>query len=377
MLINHNQFEREFCKLERWAKFIGIPFFTIICILFLSPFPFVFSEHFTNFHFLIHSVFSLIGVASIWYTTRWISGLFWKYCKKMTFSLRLGLQISISCIVSVFSTLFLVIICLKYFELNLTRTLNSNGFNFAYEVKNLLVTVVLFTFLINTIYEGFYLFMRLSEKAIETERYKKESIEAQYKNLTSRLNPHFLFNSLNTLTTIVEEDSGKGVKYIQELSKVYRYVLNSQKNTWVDLQHEITFTQSYIQLLKMRFENNLIPQIDLCESYSSFYILPLTIQLLIENAVKHNEISDAHPLQIKVYCLDEMIIVTNNKQKRNIIPSSTKTGLQNIHERYMFLVNKKVIIEDLENSFTVKVPLIKMSQVTVTIENNNDKGVNY
>lgn len=221
------------------------------------------------------------------------------------------------------------------------------------------------------------MFLRLSEKAIETERYKKESIEAQYKNLTIRLNPHFLFNSLNTLTTIVEEDSVKGVLYIQELSKVYRYVLNSQKNTWVDLQQEISFTQSYIQLLKMRFEKTLILRLDLCENYSSFYILPLTIQLLIENAVKHNEISDSHPLEIKVYCLDEMVIVSNNKQKRNIIPSSTKTGLQNIHERYIFLVNKEVIIEDLENCFTVKVPLVKMSQVVVNITNDNDESVDY
>ncbi len=151
MLFSNNQFELEFCKLERWAKFIGIPFFTIICILFLSPYTLTFSEHFTKFHFLSHAVFSLIGVASIWFTTRWISGFFWKYCKNLAFAYRLGLQIVVSCIVSVFSTLALVIIFLKYFELDLSGTLNSTGYNFIYKIKNLLVTVILFTFLINTI----------------------------------------------------------------------------------------------------------------------------------------------------------------------------------------------------------------------------------
>ena len=158
--------------------------------------------------------------------------------------------------------------------------------------------------------------LRLSEKALETERYKKESIEAQYQNLTSRLNPHFLFNSLNTLTTVVEEDPKKAVNYIRELSVVYRYVLNSQKLTWADLAAEMSFTQSYILLMKMRFEDNLRINLDICEEYLNYHILAMTVQLLIENAVKHNEISSSHPLEIKICCRDEKLIVSNNKQKR-------------------------------------------------------------
>jgi LytS/YehU family sensor histidine kinase len=230
-----------------------------------------------------------------------------------------------------------------------------------FDIKNLLFISVLFTFLINTIYESFYLFQRLSESALEIEHFKKENIEAQYQNLTSRLNPHFLFNSLNTLTTIVEEDSKKAVEYIKELSIVYRYVLNTQKTNWTDLPSELQFTNSYINLLKMRFEDNLSIIMDICEKHKTYYILPMTVQLLIENAVKHNEISKSHPLEIKVFCHNEFLIVTNNKQKRNIIPSSTKVGLHNISERYRFLVNKSVIIEDAETTFTVKIPLIKLS----------------
>jgi LytS/YehU family sensor histidine kinase len=225
--------------------------------------------------------------------------------------------------------------------------------------KNLYLTTIIFTFLINTIYESFYLFLRLTETAVETERYKKENAEAQYRNLTSRLNPHFLFNSLNTLTTVVEEDPEKAVKYIRELSIVYRYVLNSQKLTWADLTAEWKFTQSYIMLLKMRFEDNLKIELDICEHYNNYHILAMTLQLLIENAVKHNEISNSHPLFIRIFCENDNLVVSNNKQQRKIMPSTTKVGLHNISERYNFLVNKEVIIEDRIDSFTVRIPLIK------------------
>jgi LytS/YehU family sensor histidine kinase len=232
-----------------------------------------------------------------------------------------------------------------------------------FSLKNLLLTSILFTFLINTIYESFYLFHRLSEKALETEQYKKESIQAQYQNLTSRLNPHFLFNSLNTLIAIVEEDPKKAVSYVQELSDVYRYVLNTQHGTWIDLSSELKFSKSYINLLKMRFEENLQVTTDIDECNNAHYILPLTVQLLIENAVKHNEISDQLHLHVRIFCQEEHLVVKNNKQTRNIMPSSTKVGLHNISERYRFLVNKEVIIEDSENEFMVKIPLVKFKEL--------------
>jgi sensor histidine kinase YesM len=111
----------------------------------------------------------------------------------------------------------------------------------------------------------------------------------------------------------------------------------------------------------MRFEENLKLSLDICEKHQLYFILPLTIQLLIENAVKHNEISTSHPLEVKIFCTDEYLIVTNNKQKRQIMPSSTKVGLQNIKERYRFLVNKEVIVEDKDATFTVKIPLVKLN----------------
>jgi len=351
MLFCDKHFEREFLKVEKWSQYICIPLFTIFSILFLTPYPFSHERG----HIIFHTVFSFVGVISIWYSIRFIIFFFRKHYFKLSYSLRLTFQLIVTSIVTVLIIWILDQIGDWYFiyRLNLCKDYTD------FDLKNLYLVTIIFTFLINTIYESFYLFHRLSETAVETERYKKDSIEAQYQNLTSRLNPYFLFNSLNTLTTVVEEDPIKAVKYIRELSVVYRYVLNSQKLTWADLTAELRFTQSYILLLKMRFEENLKINLDICESYVNYHILAMTIQLLIENAVKHNEISNSHPLEINVFCEDEMLIVSNNKQKRKIMPATTKVGLHNISERYKYLVNKEVIIEDAKDSFTVRVPLIK------------------
>jgi sensor histidine kinase YesM len=350
MLFCDRHFEKEFLKVEKWIKYIGIPFFTIMSALFLLDSP----EELTPFSLVFHIVISFLGVLGIWISTRFITYFLRKRCQKMSFAVRLSIQILASCFAAIILTL-----ALNYFGNKVYDMCRYDIHHDTFILKNLLVTVILLTFLINTIYESFYLFHRLSETLLEAEIYKKESIEAQYQNLTSRLNPHFLFNSLNTLTTIVEEEPKKAVKYIQELSVVYRYVLNSQKLTWADLRAEIEFTQSYISLLKMRFEDNITISLDLCDRHYNYHILAMTIQLLIENAVKHNEISNTHPLEIKIFCEEEILVVTNKKQKRNIIPSTTKVGLHNITERYRFLVNKEVIVEDANDTFTVKIPLIK------------------
>ena len=352
MLFCDKHFEKEFLKIEKWGRIIAIPFFTIMTVFYLTPYPFNVPLN----RWLFHLVFSFVGVIAIWYSIRAIIFWFRKKCDKFRIALRLTLQLSISCVTSILIILILHFIMLKYFRYDLIC-----GPTDKFDLKNLLLTSIVVTFLINTIFESLYLFFRFSEKEFETERYKKEYIEAQYQNLTSRLNPHFLFNSLNTLTTIVEEDSKKAVEYIQELSVVYRYVLNTQKSTWTDLPSEIKFTNSYITLLKMRFEENLRVYMDICEKHQTYCILPLTIQLLIENAVKHNEISNTHPLDLTIKCSDEFLVASNNKQKRMIMPSSTKVGLHNISERYRFLVNKDVVIEDTETTFTVKIPLVKIT----------------
>ncbi len=351
MFFADRQFKSDLLKLERWIEWVGIPLFTVLTVFYLSSFP----PKIDKEHLIFHVLFSFVGIVCIWFSIRLIVFIFRKHFGDLNFGVRFSLQLIISSVIAV------LIVWLLHTpgEILVARLTGVCKEDFSFSEKNLFLTVIVFAFLMNTTYESFYLFIQLSEKALETERYKNESLEAQYQNLTSRLNPHFLFNSLNTLTTIVEEDPKKAVNYIQELSVVYRHVLNSQKAAWSDLTAEIKFTTSYISLLKMRFEDNLRISLDICESHLNYHILSMTIQLLIENAVKHNEISNNHPLEIKIFCEDEKLVVSNNKQKRNIMPSTTKVGLHNISERYRFLVNKEVIIEDKKDTFTVKIPLVK------------------
>lgn len=355
MLYCDSHFEIEFLAIEKRIKCIGIILLTFVTTFFLNSY--------SIFHKLdlVHDfIISAIGVTAVWLSIRYLVFIFRKILVgNKYFTIRLILQILASIVVAI------GIILLLYYIDNKIVDYGEQGCQIsAFFIKQLALISMIYALLVNTIYESFYLFLKLSETAIENEKYKKETIEAQYQNLTSRLNPHFLFNSLNTLSTVVEEDPQKAVAYIQELSTVYRYVLNSQKNTWTDLPSEIKFTQSYIVLLKMRFEENLQIHLDICEKHIQYFILPLTLQLLIENAVKHNEISDEHVLYVKIYCKDDTIVVENNKQKRNIIPSSTKEGLHNITERYRFLVNKEVIVEDNEKQFIVRIPLIKLNNTT-------------
>ncbi len=350
MLFCDKHLEKEFLNIEKKLKYIAIPIFSIISALFISQYPIL-----LNKLFFYHLVTSFVGIFLLWFGIRFIIYFFRKYFPKIQSFIRISLQIAIS-------TCIAVIINISFIYFNHNYGYESKGFLCelnSFDFKNFMIATLLFTILINAIYEGYYIFLKLSHTALETEHYKKVSIEANYQNLNSKLNPHFLFNSLNTLTTIVEENAPKAVSYIQELSLVYRYVLNSQKDTWIDLPSELKFSKSYINLLKMRFEENLIVYLEICEHHSTFFILPLTIQLLIENAVKHNEISNQHPLEVTIFCTNELLVVMNIKQKRNIIPSSTKIGLQNIKERYRLLVNKEVLVIETETEFTVKIPLVK------------------
>jgi two-component system, LytTR family, sensor kinase len=349
MLFCEEHLEAEFLKAEKKIKFFAIPVFTVITTLFISVYPFVFDTI-----FFYHLFCAFIGIVGIWFGIRQIIFLFRKHFPKRKETMRLIIQIIITGALAILVD-FLFVKFNENYGYDKYVHCDTDGF----DIKNFFIASLLFAILINAIYEGFYLFLKVSHTLLESERYKKESIEAQYQNLTSRLNPHFLFNSLNTLTTIVEENPKKAVLYIQELSVVYRYVLNSQKATWVDIPSELKFTQSYIELLKMRFEESLVVNTDICADHSQYFILPLTMQLLIENAVKHNEISLSHPLKITVSCKGDYLVVANNKQKRQIMPSSTKVGLHNINERYKFLINQEVIVMDDDKTFTVSVPLVK------------------
>jgi sensor histidine kinase YesM len=202
-----------------------------------------------------------------------------------------------------------------------------------------------------------YLIRRQQEVVIENQQLQAENILNQYEALKNQLNPHMLFNSLNTLRSLVREDQDKAQEYIQELSRVLRYTLQGNDSKSVCVKDEIEFVSAYIFLLKMRFEDNLSFDICIDNKYANYYLPPMAVQMLIENAVKHNEISDRHPLNIRIYTEGEELIVTNPVQPKLTVTTGTGIGLANLAKRYYLLYKREIQISENEQ-FTIRIPLI-------------------
>lgn len=201
------------------------------------------------------------------------------------------------------------------------------------------------------------------ESQLEVENFKKISIEAQFEALRNQINPHFLFNSLNVLSTLIYKNPDTANEFIEQLSKVYRYLIFNQDKKVIKLQSELEFINSYIYLLNIRFKDNLLITNHLNGSLTEYMIAPATLQLLIENAIKHNIVSQKHPLKIDIYTENDYLVVSNNLQKKNETIESTRIGLTNIKKRYQFLSNKEIQIITEDQMFSVKVPLIKMAEI--------------
>ncbi len=199
--------------------------------------------------------------------------------------------------------------------------------------------------------------MAWKKSALDIEKLKRENLQAQYDALKNQINPHFLFNSFNVLTDLVYMDQDLAAQFIQQLSKVFRYVLESSKKELVSLATELAFLQAYIFLLKIRFGENVTIQLPTYEDKGD-QIIPLCLQMLIENAIKHNVITAEEKLHVDIEIHDGRILVRNNLQLRNAVEGSTRLGLANIKARYALLNQQDVDINSSPNTFTVSIPLI-------------------
>ena len=203
----------------------------------------------------------------------------------------------------------------------------------------------------------FYIIWR---KAIEREQQLRvENLKYKYQNLKSQVNPHFLFNSLNTLSEIVYEDAKKADNYIQKLSKIYRYILDNEETDLISLNKELEFVQHYVELQKVRDNDKIQLDIDLHDT-AKLKIIPVSLQILIENALKHNSKSEKSPLRIQIKRMDNYLVVSNNVQRKNILGNALKTGLKNLQERVKLIHKRELIIKEENNKFVVKLPFIQV-----------------
>jgi two-component system, LytTR family, sensor kinase len=214
------------------------------------------------------------------------------------------------------------------------------------------------TIMIMAIYESIYFMNDLKNSVEEKENLKRESLNAQLNALRTQVNPHFLFNNLNTLSSIIPENPQQAVDFVQQLSKVYRHILEVKDQKNIPLKEELDVLRAYGFLLKTRFGNNLDIDINVPEGKLNKNIVPLSLQLLMENAIKHNIVSMDKPLKIDVYAVNGRLVVSNNLQRKNQLNESTGMGLENIRNRYKLLSDKLVEVTESENNFTVSIPLL-------------------
>ena len=223
-------------------------------------------------------------------------------------------------------------------------------------------------------------FMIQWKNSVKQESTKQEIVAktetAKFESLKNQLDPHFLFNSLNVLTSLIGENPQQAERFTTKLSKVYRYVLEQRNKDLVPIEEELKFAKTYMELLGMRFEEAVQFNIPDNISNNELKIVPLSLQLLLENAVKHNVVSTSKPLTINIYEEGSYLIITNNVNPKEAIGKSTKIGLQNIADRYGLITDKGVKIENNNKTFKVSLPLLyKMNNMTYTDDLENSKYV--
>jgi sensor histidine kinase YesM len=208
--------------------------------------------------------------------------------------------------------------------------------------------------------EAIYYYARLRESEKEKEELQRINLLTQYDSLKQQVSPHFLFNSLNSLSSLIAIEPKKAEKFVEELSFVYRYLLQNNQEELAPLRRELDFIHSYFHLLKTRFGNALQVNIEVPPAFYNHKIPPLTLQLLVENAVKHNEISTENPLAISISIeKDHRLRIANNLQRRLVAVPSEKVGLANIMAKYRLLGQSDVEVQETEGAFIVSLPLIK------------------
>lgn len=274
-------------------------------------------------------------------------------------SIQLKKHILSSFLLFVFVALFisLSLVSIGVYSLYLIKGLDTTNFLnhlFLIELSSAIKQFSMWILIGSAIF--FYVIWR---KAIEREqRLHIENLRYKYRNLKSQVNPHFLFNSLNALSEIVYQDSMKADKYIQKLSGIYRYILENEEIDLIPLEKEVEFVKQYFELQKVRDDDKILLDINF-QDLAQYKAVPVSLQILVENALKHNTRSEKSPLKIEVIMRGDFAMVSNNIQRKNTLENSSKRGLLNLKERVRLILDRDLIIEERVDQFIVKLPVLK------------------
>ncbi len=243
----------------------------------------------------------------------------------------------------------------------------SLGYGYSWEhIRNPLKLNIIYATLINLflhlVNAILFFFNEYRQQWTEAEELRRTSEQAQLQLIRNQVNPHFLFNNLNVLSGMVIKDNPEANRFIEAFSKVYRYILSNQQKELVELRSELEFIQPYLFLLHKRFEEGLSVSIDIPENYMSWHVVPAALQMLIENAIKHNVVSRQKPLHIDIRINgNHSLQVKNNLQPRIMKEASTRIGLQNIRKRYELISGHSVRVSHTHETFEVNLPLLQLN----------------
>lgn len=335
---------------DRRLMLVGIPLLALLMPILLDL---SYLDH--KYGYWSHQVpESLFFVAGFWAFYRWLTiSLRKRFPKYVSAAKRITLQVVLMFTSApILKVIFGWIAYAVLFLCNITD----------HEMPGMLQTMIsiyLPSFLIVAIYEAVFYFAQYKQAIIDRERIETQHVQTELSNLRNQINPHFLFNSLNTLMNLIPTDPEAAMNYLTKLSKFYRYAVNAQEEKLIPLSKELEFANLYIDLLKERFRDALEIKMNI-EQESDQMIPPLSLQLLLENAVKHNVVSRDMPLEVEISFdpLAGELLVTNNIQRKINSVSSTGIGLENIKKRFQYFTERPVkIIQDLER-FQVALPTI-------------------
>ncbi len=234
---------------------------------------------------------------------------------------------------------------------------NWNEF-LATETKTFYLISLLITFIFTLFFHALYFYRELHKNRVKEQKVIAGTATAKFDALKNQLDPHFLFNSLNVLSSLIDENPENAQLFTADLSKIYRYVLEQKDKELVTVNEELQFARTYVGLLKMRFEDSIIFEIPEKASNPEARVVPLSLQLLLENAVKHNTVTPNKPLKINIYEEDGNLVIANNLQEKTVLKKGSGVGLQNIKQRYALLTYKQPAIEKNKQEFKVKIPML-------------------
>jgi two-component system, LytTR family, sensor kinase len=309
----------------------------------------------------------LAVIGLIWEANRLLDGWVasrWPRIDRTRIGWQFGLSLGLTAVLTLGPTLAVA-----------ARFMPANGAALAGPLKLMLAFGFRINLFLNILNIVFAYTQQLRRLQTEAETFRRQTAQAQLQSLKNQINPHFLFNSLSVLATLTERNPPAAVTFIQEFARVYRYVIQQHEKELVAVHEELQFIDSYLYLLRQRFEDNLTVSVRVSEPARGAFVVPVALQMLIENAVKHNVASRQWPLHIVIF--DEpggWLTVQNNRRPKDLIEPSTRVGLSNIRQRYRFVTDRDVQTLVTDAEFIVRLPLLIVTPSSSTVHERTYPG---